>query len=390
MEWSIERMEAAAELCAGATPRPWKDGTHVGEPKALTTEASPMDSLLMLDKDGMAVFAREEDCAFTVGARTALPDALEAMAELAVQRDALHDSAALLAHALRYDGDDVPAALAALERVLDPKEGAGPAITTWPQPGDIDAATEQETEALRRRVRDYRLRDDGRDLGAEDTDALITGAWRFAVRPLVLREAHLRTELAKLSAVKVEEVAPVLERFRQAFGVDVPRAPEVLPEDLFETYRTERLNDYTDEEHRAFLAGVSAARREGGIGKAAAHAAVGAEPKPGRCEVCEWPLAETMEKGCVPGNCSYRPAYGSDEHRRIQERRAQLAKALPERIAAARARVDELRERFNAYDVGDRPMSPPAELQRELREAGERLILLENEQRAALRAGGGQ
>lgn len=26
-----------------------------------------------------------------------------------------------------------------------------------------------------------------------------------------------------------------------------------------------------------------------------------------RCEVCEWPLAESLSEGCVPGNCSMRP-----------------------------------------------------------------------------------
>jgi len=44
----------------------------------------------------------------------------------------------------------------------------------------------------------------------------------------------------------------------------------------------------------------------------------------GRCEVCGWPLAESREGGCVPGNCSYRPRDGSPEHRRIRERREVL------------------------------------------------------------------
>jgi hypothetical protein len=26
-----------------------------------------------------------------------------------------------------------------------------------------------------------------------------------------------------------------------------------------------------------------------------------------RCQVCGWTLARDMEKGCIPGNCSYRP-----------------------------------------------------------------------------------
>jgi hypothetical protein len=47
-----------------------------------------------------------------------------------------------------------------------------------------------------------------------------------------------------------------------------------------------------------------------------------ATPTP-RCEVCDWPLAESREKGCVPGDCSYRPDDPA-EQRRISERRAQL------------------------------------------------------------------
>ena len=47
---------------------------------------------------------------------------------------------------------------------------------------------------------------------------------------------------------------------------------------------------------------------------------------PNRCEVCGWTLARTAEDGCVPGNCSYRPADGSLEAARIRNRRAELAR----------------------------------------------------------------
>jgi hypothetical protein len=30
-------------------------------------------------------------------------------------------------------------------------------------------------------------------------------------------------------------------------------------------------------------------------------------PEPERCEVCGWPLADSVANGCVPGNCSMRP-----------------------------------------------------------------------------------
>lgn len=32
---------------------------------------------------------------------------------------------------------------------------------------------------------------------------------------------------------------------------------------------------------------------------------------PGRCTVCGWPLAESQDKGCVEGDCSYRPRGGA-------------------------------------------------------------------------------
>ena len=44
-----------------------------------------------------------------------------------------------------------------------------------------------------------------------------------------------------------------------------------------------------------------------------------------RCVICDWPLAERREDGCVPGDCSYRPREGSEEWRRIQRRRDDLA-----------------------------------------------------------------
>ena len=46
-----------------------------------------------------------------------------------------------------------------------------------------------------------------------------------------------------------------------------------------------------------------------------------------RCQICGWPLAADRESGCVPGDCSYRPETGSDEHRRITARREALARA---------------------------------------------------------------
>jgi len=44
-----------------------------------------------------------------------------------------------------------------------------------------------------------------------------------------------------------------------------------------------------------------------------------------RCPVCDWPMAESRESGCVPDDCSYRPEQGSPEWHRIQKRRAAIS-----------------------------------------------------------------
>ena len=40
----------------------------------------------------------------------------------------------------------------------------------------------------------------------------------------------------------------------------------------------------------------------------------------GRCIVCGWPLAPTVHRGCVPGNCSFRPDESSREYSRWRQR----------------------------------------------------------------------
>lgn len=50
---------------------------------------------------------------------------------------------------------------------------------------------------------------------------------------------------------------------------------------------------------------------------------LGSDPR--RCDVCDWPLAASIDDGCVPGNCSYRAREGTPEHERIVERRRRLA-----------------------------------------------------------------
>lgn len=46
---------------------------------------------------------------------------------------------------------------------------------------------------------------------------------------------------------------------------------------------------------------------------------------PGRCSICDWPLAASADQGCVLGNCAYRQLPGTEEYRRIQQRKVELA-----------------------------------------------------------------
>lgn len=39
---------------------------------------------------------------------------------------------------------------------------------------------------------------------------------------------------------------------------------------------------------------------------------------PKRCVRCGWPLRDDPEKGCVEGNCSYRPEDGSPEYAHLK------------------------------------------------------------------------
>jgi hypothetical protein len=74
-----------------------------------------------------------------------------------------------------------------------------------------------------------------------------------------------------------------------------------------------------------------------------------------RCEICDWPLAESMREGCVEGNCSYRtddPA----ERRKLSQRREfvhELSRfrSLPrhEQAEEVLARIEQRGETFEAF-----------------------------------------
>lgn len=56
-----------------------------------------------------------------------------------------------------------------------------------------------------------------------------------------------------------------------------------------------------------------------------------------RCPICDWPMAEVRDDGCVDGDCSYRPREWSEEWFRITARRAKLAAEAVQKDA----RVDQ-------------------------------------------------
>ncbi len=72
-----------------ATPD-WMSGFHAGAPEALCSRSKPNESLLGLDRDGMAVFHDVRNCTAAIEARNSLP-ALLALIER--QRKALNSIA---------------------------------------------------------------------------------------------------------------------------------------------------------------------------------------------------------------------------------------------------------------------------------------------------------
>lgn len=54
-----------------------------------------------------------------------------------------------------------------------------------------------------------------------------------------------------------------------------------------------------------------------------------------RCAICAWPLAESVDKGCVRGNCSYRTGGGTAPQHHYAPERAEIEKRL--RVSTAYA-----------------------------------------------------
>lgn len=87
-----------------------------------------------------------------------------------------------------------------------------------------------------------------------------------------------------------------------------------------------------------------------------------------RCIICGFPLANSVDEGCVPGNCSYRPPHGSTEYARIQEKKVSIERdavaTVPENEFPALAEacgVDSLRLLSNEEALNYVRKETPAE-----------------------------
>lgn len=78
---SKKQREEDRRICAAASPQ-WRQAHHVGEPKGIYAAAKPRDSLLGLDRDGMAIFSRVEDARAAVNAVNGLPHYIDALNEI--------------------------------------------------------------------------------------------------------------------------------------------------------------------------------------------------------------------------------------------------------------------------------------------------------------------
>jgi len=70
---SEQRLAEIEARVSAASAGPWMQAHHIDEPRAIVPRSRPNHSLLAVDRDGMAIFDRAEDAAFTVAAREDIP-----------------------------------------------------------------------------------------------------------------------------------------------------------------------------------------------------------------------------------------------------------------------------------------------------------------------------
>lgn len=72
-----EQRDAIRARVDAATKGPWLQAHHVDEPRALIAADRPAESLLALDRDGMAIMDKVADAAFIASARSDVPALLD-------------------------------------------------------------------------------------------------------------------------------------------------------------------------------------------------------------------------------------------------------------------------------------------------------------------------
>lgn len=83
---SKDKIDAIRGRCEAATPGPWLQPLD-DEQRGIVSAESPKTSLLALDVDNMAIFAREEDATFAACARADVPALLAEVDRLTSERD---------------------------------------------------------------------------------------------------------------------------------------------------------------------------------------------------------------------------------------------------------------------------------------------------------------
>lgn len=124
------------------------------------------------------------------------------------------------------------------------------------------------------------------------------------------RLAHLRRSLQDHKVA----LDPIIEE-RVLAALSNACAPSVLDADLYRDLLSRLVHavyDCNEFGVHAAIDDVVAEARDAGVGQ--------------RCPICDWPIEVSIEKGCTPGNCSYKPPHGSAEYERIRARREQIAK----------------------------------------------------------------
>lgn len=237
-EWTAERHAAAWDRCNRATSGPWKWWTSNSH-RRLTAEDRQDGGVAYGTKqrDGCGdIVVSEADMAFIEESRVDLPDALreienlrtalenersspvwailgKVQAALGLPRGALLGEVVAAAVSLQAERDDARAEIAKAQGIL--VEIGAPEHMIGRHDEDPRATLVEQIGALR-----HVFWSIATDRGKTKIPNGVP--WADAAEEETQR---LRAELAKLGALKSAEIAPVIERFREAFGADVPRAP---------------------------------------------------------------------------------------------------------------------------------------------------------------------